>query len=107
MRRMASAAAEKKCPRLFQFWACSASSKRRYASWTRAVAWRVCPGFSLASFWAASLRSSSYTSGSSCSAACGSPCSIADRMRVTSLIGYTSQTGVRNDMSVAARKAGG
>ena len=32
---------------------------RRYASWTRAVAWSVCPGFSWASFCAASLRSSS------------------------------------------------
>src|SRR5262249_18755668 len=32
--------------------------------------------------------------GSSCSAAWGSPCSIADRMRVTSLIGRTKGSGV-------------
>ena len=34
-------------------------TSRRYASWTRAVACSVCPGFSWASFCAASLRSSS------------------------------------------------
>ncbi len=39
-------------------WALSTSTKRRYASWTRAVACRVCPGFSCASFCAANLRSS-------------------------------------------------
>ena len=35
-------------------------------------------------------------SGNSCSAACGSPCSMADRMRVTSLIvlhAWSSETG--------------
>ena len=37
-------------------------------------------------FCAASLRSSSYTSGSSWAGACGSPCPMADRMRVTSLM---------------------
>ncbi len=47
---------------------------------------KVWPGFSLASFWAASLRSSSYTSGSNCSAACGSPCSMAERIDVTSFM---------------------
>ena len=52
---MASAAAEKKCPRLCQFWSCSPPSNRRYASWTKAVAWSVCPGFSWASLWAANL----------------------------------------------------
>src|SRR5207244_2824882 len=40
---------------------------------------------------AASLRSSAYTSGSSCSAADGSPCSIADRMRVTSDMAFTER----------------
>ena len=39
---------------------------------------------------AASLRSSSYTSGKSSSAACVSPSSMADKMRVTSVIGGTS-----------------
>ena len=34
------------------------STNRRYASWTKAVAWSVWPGFSRASFCAASLRSS-------------------------------------------------
>ena len=59
MRRIASAAAAKKWPRLFQRWARSASTSRRYASWTSAVAWSVWPGFSRASRWAASWRSSS------------------------------------------------
>ena len=49
-----------------------------------AVACSVCPGFSCASFTAANFRSSSYTSGNSFSAAWGSPCSICDKMRVTS-----------------------
>ncbi len=31
----------------------------QYASWTKAVAWSVCPGFSAASFCPARLRSSS------------------------------------------------
>ena len=44
---MASAAAAKKCPRLFHRWTFSTSTSRRYASWTRAVAWSVWPGFSL------------------------------------------------------------
>lgn len=59
IRRMASAAAPKKCPRLFQRWAFSTSTRRKYASWTRAVAWSVCPGCSLANFAAASFRNSS------------------------------------------------
>ena len=37
MRRIASAAAAKKWPRLFQCWALSTSTNRIYASWTRAV----------------------------------------------------------------------
>ena len=36
------------------------------------------------------LRNSSYTSGRSCSAADGSPCSISDKMRVTSVMMSTS-----------------
>jgi hypothetical protein len=36
--------------------------------------------------WVASFRNSLYTSGKSCSAACGSPCSMADRMRVTPVV---------------------
>src|SRR5262245_10806301 len=44
MRRMTSAAAAKKWPRPAHCWACSASTSRRYASCTRAVAWSVCPG---------------------------------------------------------------
>ena len=59
IRRIASAAAAKKCPRLFQPCAFSTSTSRRYASCTRAVACSVCPGFSWASFAAASFRSSS------------------------------------------------
>ena len=62
----------------------SEPTSRKYASCTSAVACSVCPGFSWASLAAASFRSSSYTSGSSCSAAAGSPDSIRDRMRVTS-----------------------
>jgi hypothetical protein len=58
------------------------STNRKCASWTSAVAFSAWPGFSCASFWAASRRRSSYTSGSSCSAARGSPCSMSDRMRV-------------------------
>ena len=58
MRRMASAAAAKKWPRLFHA-ALSASTSRRYASWTRAVASRVWPGISSASFCAASCRRAS------------------------------------------------
>ena len=50
---MASAAAEKKCPWLFQPGSFCPTS-RRYASCTRAVAWRVWPGDSLASRRAAS-----------------------------------------------------
>ena len=40
---------------------------------------------------AASFRSSSYTSGSNCSAAWRSPCSMAERMRVTSFISAPSR----------------
>ena len=47
MRRMASAAAAKKWPRLFQCRAASPPTSRRYASWTRAVAWSVWPGLLL------------------------------------------------------------
>ena len=71
IRRIASAAAAKKCPRLSQCWAFSTSTSRMYASCTSAVACSVCPGFSWASLAAASFRSSSYTSGNSCSAADG------------------------------------
>jgi hypothetical protein len=53
------AAAAKKCPRPSQFVCCSPPTRRRYASWTRAVGWSVWPGFSWAKRWAASLRSSS------------------------------------------------
>jgi len=62
---MASAAAAKKWPRLFQCGSDSPDSRpglatrRRYASWTSAVTWSICPGFSWASFAAASLRNSS------------------------------------------------
>ena len=38
MRRMATAAAAKKCPRLFHCGAVWAPTSRRYASWTRPVA---------------------------------------------------------------------
>ena len=43
---MASAAAAKKWPRPSQPWGGSPPTSRRYASWTRAVAWSVWPGFS-------------------------------------------------------------
>ena len=43
-------------------------------------------GFATSSFWAARRRSSSYTSGRSRSEAPRSPCSMSERMRVTSLI---------------------
>ena len=63
---MASAAAVKKWPLVFQCFSPGSwhspragTTNRRYASWTSAVASRVCPGFSCASFCAASLRSSS------------------------------------------------
>jgi hypothetical protein len=49
MRRMASAAAAKKWPRLFQLCTLSVSTRRTKASWTSAVASSVCPGFSWAS----------------------------------------------------------
>src|SRR2546427_243110 len=42
MRRMASAAAPKKCARFCQV-CCSEPTNRSQASWTRAVGWRVCP----------------------------------------------------------------
>ena len=38
--------AAKKWPRVFQSWAFSTSTSRRYASWTRAVECSVWPGFS-------------------------------------------------------------
>ena len=53
MRRMASAAAAKKWPRPSQRGSPS-PTRRRYASWTRAVGSSVCPGASRASRWAAS-----------------------------------------------------
>ena len=84
MRRMASAAAAKKWPRPFHACAWSTSTKRRYASWTRAVAWSVWPGFSRASLCAASLRNSSYTRGSSSATARPSPPAAASRRRVRS-----------------------
>jgi hypothetical protein len=40
---MAWAAAPKKCPRLFQL-GLSSPSRRKYASWMRAVGWSVAPG---------------------------------------------------------------
>jgi hypothetical protein len=49
IRRIASAAAAKKWPPLFQLWTRSVSTSRRYASCTKAVAWSVWPGFSCAS----------------------------------------------------------
>jgi len=51
MRRMASAAAPKKCARLAKRW----SPRRNQASWTSAVACRVCPGCSRAIFSRAEL----------------------------------------------------
>ena len=56
---MASAAAAKKCPRPFQSRGRPSPTRRRYASWTKAVGWSVCPDDSSASRAAASLRSSS------------------------------------------------
>ena len=70
MRRMASAAAAKKWPRPSNCWS---PISRRYDSWTRAVASRVWPGASAAMRAAASVRNSSYTSGSSSAAALRSP----------------------------------
>jgi len=58
MRRMASAAAAKKCGRFSNSNALSPTS-RSQASWTSAVGCKVCPGRSLAILCAASLRSSS------------------------------------------------
>ena len=52
-------AAAKKCPRLSQDRSGAPSTSRIYASCTSAVACSVCPGFSWASFAAASFRSSS------------------------------------------------
>jgi len=46
MQRMASAAAAKKWPRLAQCWTVSTSTSRKYASCTKAVAWRDWPGAS-------------------------------------------------------------
>ena len=45
------------------------------------------PWFLLRSFAAANSRNASYTSGNNSAAACGSPCSMEDRMRVTSFMG--------------------
>lgn len=59
IRRMASAAAEKKCPREFQCCWWGTSTNRTKASCTRAVASRVCPGLSCASRTAANFFNSS------------------------------------------------
>src|SRR5262245_32713781 len=81
MRRMASAAAARKCPRPAKYWS---PTRRRYASWTRAVACSVWPGCSWASLAAASRLSSVYTSGSRSAAACSSPRCAASSKRLTS-----------------------
>ena len=47
IRRIASAAAAKKWPRLSQSWILATPTSRRYASWTSAVAWSVWPGLLL------------------------------------------------------------
>jgi hypothetical protein len=56
---MASAAAAKNWPRPSQRCTRCAPTSRKYASWTRAVARNVWPGFSWANLWAASFRSAS------------------------------------------------
>ena len=86
MCRIASAAAARNCQRLFQPFTRYVSTRRIYASWTSAVACSVCPGDSSDIRWEATRRSSSYTSGSNRSAADGSPDSIWDRIRVTSVM---------------------
>lgn len=58
IRRIDSAAAEKKCLVLSQCWGVVLSTSRTKASCTNAVAWIVIPGFSFAIFEAASFRSS-------------------------------------------------
>ena len=73
MCRIASAATAKKCPSPSNARSPPEPIIRRYASCTSAVASRVCPGDSWASFCRASFRSSSYSSGSNLPAACGSP----------------------------------
>ena len=80
IRRMASAAAAKKWPRFPTVPHRPGPTSRRYASWTRAVAFRVLPGASSAIRAAANLRSSSYTNGSNCPAAWASPRARSDRM---------------------------
>ena len=86
MRRMASAAAAKKCRRFAQSRPASAPATRRYASWTRAVGVRVCPVGS-AAIRAASRRRSSYTSGSGLPRiARRQPCDANWSTRVMSLI---------------------
>ena len=77
---MASAAAAKKWPRLSQRASSAGPTSRRYASWTRAVAFRVLPGGFAAIRAAASFRNSSYTNGSNCPAAWASPLARSDRM---------------------------
>src|SRR6266704_1440155 len=86
IRRMASAAAPKKCPRPSQAWFLPPVT-RNQASCTSAVGCSVWPGSSLAILQAASFRSSSYTRGSNWPAAFASPCSMAFRTWVTSLTG--------------------
>src|SRR5581483_4892713 len=83
MRRIASAAAAKKCARFFQS-GCRSPPSRSHASWTSAVGCSVWPSASRAIRAAASRRNSSYTSGSSRSAACGSPASTCCRRSVMS-----------------------
>ena len=56
---IASAAAAKKWPRFSQAGPSPSPTSRRKASWTSAVAWRVCPVGSRASLASASFRSSS------------------------------------------------
>ena len=88
MRRMASAAAAKKWPRPFQSGPASPPTSRRYASWTRAVGLER---LARASRRPAGRRRASAARRRRAAAVarrrCGSPCSTADRMRVTSLMG--------------------
>ena len=71
------------------------ATSRKYASWTSAVGSSVWPGFSWASFCAATLRRSSYTSGNSWLAASGSPRSIASSAPVISCIASRLRFGPR------------
>jgi hypothetical protein len=82
MRRISRAATARKCARFCQF-TLRASTNRRYASFTSAVAWRLWPGRSPVMQALAIRCSSSWTIGISWSSAVSSPWPQARRSLVT------------------------